>query len=290
MLIDKHWIAQLPIKNIKFVTPVSGGFMNATYCLQTDDHQKYFMKMQPGKGKRFFQYEVDGLKLVSQAATVPKLVTYGQVGSDGYLILKWQKFMKFDQGNQYELGKMVAKMHQIHAKRFGFNYGFHLGDIPKDNHWQTSWSTFYVKQRLDPSVKYLKQHGGWSDFRERHYRKMRQAFIDYYADPKNKVIPSLLHGDLWSGNCEFTTDGKPMLIDPNVIFGDRELDLSLTKMPSSYGNFNAEFYRGYNNVYPSKPGFEHRMWWYQFNYVLNDAITFNNVGKKSGIDQLLAKF
>ncbi|XIF20066.1 MAG: Hypothetical protein AJITA_00782 [Acetilactobacillus jinshanensis] len=38
-----------------------------------------------------------------------------------------------------------------------------------------------------------------------------------------------------------------MLIDPDVFFGDREMDL------------------GYNSIYPVRPGFQDRLPWYQFN-------------------------
>jgi len=51
--------------------------------------------------------------------------------------------------------------------------------------------------------------------------------------------PSLLHGDLWSGN--FITDdlGNACVIDPAVYYGHREADLAMTKL---FGGFDPRFY------------------------------------------------
>ena len=68
--------------------------------------------------------------------------------------------------------------------------------------------------------------------------------------------PSLVHGDLWSGNFMTGTDGEPCLIDPAVYYGHREMDLSMTKL---FGGFDDKFYEAYNVEYPLTPGFEERV-------------------------------
>ncbi|XIF19718.1 MAG: fructosamine kinase family protein [Acetilactobacillus jinshanensis] len=153
MTVNSEWIKRLPIKNIKSVTPVSGGDINEAYCVKTNQ-KKYFMKVQPGRGKNFFFHEVEGLNLLSQAAFIPKVITYGQIGRDGYLILKW---INFGTGSQYKLGQTVAKVHRIHSRKFGLDHDFKLGKIPKNNHWQNSWIKFYINQRLDPLVNLPKR-------------------------------------------------------------------------------------------------------------------------------------
>ena len=43
-------------------------------------------------------------------------------------------------------------------------------------------------------------------------------------------IPSLLHGDLWSGNMMCGKKGMPWIIDPAAYVGDFEADLAMTQM------------------------------------------------------------
>jgi len=66
--------------------------------------------------------------------------------------------------------------------------------------------------------------------------------------------PSLLHGDLWSGNVYWARSG-PALIDPACYFGSPEADLAFTEM---FGGFSQAFYRAYAEVNPQLTGYEQR--------------------------------
>lgn len=77
--------------------------------------------------------------------------------------------------------------------------------------------------------------------------------------------PSLLHGDLWSGNAMATADG-PALIDPAVYRGHREADLAMTEL---FGGFDARFHVAYREAWPLLPGYaEERRAVYQLYYLL----------------------
>ena len=57
--------------------------------------------------------------------------------------------------------------------------------------------------------------------------------------------PSLVHGDLWSGNTYADVSGRPVLIDPAVYLGDGEVDLAMTEL---FGGFGTRFYDAYHDV------------------------------------------
>jgi fructosamine-3-kinase len=63
--------------------------------------------------------------------------------------------------------------------------------------------------------------------------------------------PSLVHGDLWSGNI---VDGRA-LIDPAVSFSDREIDLAFATV---FGGIPSDFFAGYVEAWPLDPGWERR--------------------------------
>jgi fructosamine-3-kinase len=65
--------------------------------------------------------------------------------------------------------------------------------------------------------------------------------------------PTLVHGDLWSGNV-YASD-QACLVDPAVYYGHRELDIALSQL---FGGFNSVFYQAYNEVYPLQNGWEER--------------------------------
>jgi len=67
--------------------------------------------------------------------------------------------------------------------------------------------------------------------------------------------PSLLHGDLWSGNHGFTGEGFPILFDPAPYYGDRETDIAMTEL---FGGFGRNFYTAYCTAYPLDEGYELR--------------------------------
>lgn len=239
MAIDQDWLAKLPIEKVDEFHPVSGGDINDSYSLQTANHH-YFMKVQPGRGKVFFDHEVEGLHLLGEVANTPKVIASGEINGDGYLIQNW---VDTGQGSQFDLGKMVARVHQSHAQKFGLDHNFTAGKLPKINTWQSDWITFYLDQRLKPLVKLATENHRWNDWREKHFLALCDQFKHYYAT--HQVQPSLLHGDLWAGNFMFETSGRPMLIDPDVFYGDRELDIAMTTV---FGGFYKDFYNGYNSV------------------------------------------
>ncbi|WP_105956112.1 fructosamine kinase family protein [Apilactobacillus quenuiae] len=279
--LDNKWLSQLPFNKIEKLTPVSGGDINDSYLLLADNN-KYFMKVQPNRGKKFFEHEAQGIHLLSKAARVPNIIQYGQIDNDGFLIQDWIN-VKVN-GNQYDLGKMVAKVHEIHNSKFGLDKNFDLGKIPKNNQWNNSWTDFYINQRLNPLVNMAQKNGLWNKFRQKGYEQLKNNFISNFN--KRNITPSLLHGDLWSGNFMFNEKGLPLLIDPDVFYGDREMDIGITTV---FGGFNEQFYQGYNEEYPLEQGWKQRLIYYQFYYLMAHLNLF---GETYGfaVDNILDKF
>ncbi|PWG00758.1 fructosamine kinase family protein [Levilactobacillus bambusae] len=277
MTLSNEWFTKLPLSDVTTIEPVKGGDINLAFHLVANQHD-YFLLVQPGKPQAFYQHEVDGLNLIGKVALVPGVVATGEINGNAFLILEW---LASGSGSQYRLGQTVAHIHQVHNSYFGFDHDELDARIPKINTWQSDWGTFYTQQRLDPLVLLAKQNGYWSEKREAAYQQLRADFLSY---TKHRTIkPSLLHGDLWSGNYMFTADGTPALIDPDVLYGDREFDLAMTTI---FGGFSAGFYQGYTDTYPLSAGYEDRLPWYQLYYLL---VHLNLFGETYGtaVDQIL---
>jgi fructosamine-3-kinase len=93
-----------------------------------------------------------------------------------------------------------------------------------------------------------------------------------------------LHGDFWSGNTFFDTQGQPVFIDPVVSYGHREVDLAMSQL---FGGFRREFIDSYQEILPMRAGWEERLTIYQLYYLL---VHLNTFGESYGdaVDRVLA--
>ncbi|MFD1471867.1 fructosamine kinase family protein [Companilactobacillus mishanensis] len=259
MRLNKAWFQELGIDNVKDFAPVSGGDINLAFKISTND-ENYFLKVQPKNDETFFDHEIEGLNLINEVANAPKPIKSGTFERNGYLLMN---YLEFGEGSQKDLGKMVAKMHEKHAPQFGLDHNIENAKNPKINTWQDNWSDFYINQRLNVLVEQIKKHGDWTVYRQSLMNRFQTKIREYYAD--HKVEPSLMHGDLWNGNVGFQADGTPILFDPDVFYGNREMDIAMTVL---FGGFSQDFYDGYNEEYPLDEGWELRVPWYQTYYLL----------------------
>jgi len=78
------------------------------------------------------------------------------------------------------------------------------------------------------------------------------------------VKPSVLHGDLWSGNIG-AVKGKPCIFDPAVYFGHHEAEWGMSWCAS----LSPAFFKGYRSVIPKDDGFRARSLLYEAYHQLN---------------------
>jgi fructosamine-3-kinase len=84
------------------------------------------------------------------------------------------------------------------------------------------------------------------------------------------LAPSLIHGDLWSGNVLHTAQG-PGLVDPACAYAHREMEFGITTL---FGGFGERFFRGYEEEWPLAAGWRERNPLYQLYHLLNHQHLF----------------
>jgi len=146
-------------------------------------------------------------------------------------------------GDRRELGRHLATAHGHLGRAFGWHRDNVIGPLPQRNPWTDDWATFFVEQRLAP---YL------DDLPVELARRLERAAAGPLPDLlDHDVAPSLIHGDLWSGN---VIAGR-WLIDPAVNHADRELDLAMLDL---FGGVPADLLAGYEEVWPLDTGWQQR--------------------------------
>jgi protein-ribulosamine 3-kinase len=269
--IIKNKIESIVKEKIISEASVSGGCINDARILTTESQSKYFVKINNQHPADMFNKEANGLNEIACSSTirVPKVIFV----NDDFILIEAIFSGKRSQNFSQEFGFNFAKMHKYYGSGFGFYEDNYIGstlqlNIPSDLEI-SDWVKFYFNKRLLYQFK-LAETKGYTDAIFRKIFGQLENKIDRVLD-SDENAPSLLHGDLWSGNYLIDENGNACLIDPAVYYGNREADLAMTKL---FGGFDTKFYDSYNEVYPLESGYEYRENIYKLYHVLNHLNLF----------------
>ena len=84
------------------------------------------------------------------------------------------------------------------------------------------------------------------------------------------ATPSLIHGDLWSGNVLWTSRG-PAGVDPACAYADREMEFGITTL---FGGLSERAFSAYDEAWPMESGWRERNPLYQLYHLMNHAVLF----------------
>lgn len=264
--------------------PVQGGDINQCFRLETS-RGAFFMKVNASLfGLDFFEKEARGLILLANtgAIHVPRPLFDGKFHQQVYLVMEALERGAAGQDFWETFGHSMAALHGHHADRFGLEYPNYIGKMHQDNTWLDQWHNFYANQRIMCNV-YKAKERQLLDIAE---VEMAENFCSKLQEIIPAEKPSLLHGDLWSGNYIATTDGLPAVFDPAVYFGHRETDIAMARL---FGGFDSRFFSAYQEAWPLQPGWEERMPVFQLYPLLIHLLLFG--GKyRNLVAETLRKF
>jgi fructosamine-3-kinase len=184
------------------------------------------------------------------------------------------------------LGKQLAWQHRCTHAEFGWERDNTIGSTPQTNTRCKDWVEFFRERRLGVQLELALRGGASAAIIERGKllcELMPGLFASY------QPVPSLLHGDFWSGNWGSDEDGLPVMFDPAVYYGDREADIAMTRL---FGGFGHAFYTAYQSTWPLDAGANSRVALYNLYHVLNHHNLFGGgylLQAEGMIDGLLAE-
>lgn len=247
---------------------VGGGCINEGHIIRGHG-RAYFVKLNAPDKAQMFSAEAAGLDEIGRTGTVrvPRPVCHGAGPAASWIVLEHLELKPADDGGMRALGSSLARLHRVTSRRYGWSRANTIGSTPQINTPADDWIMFWRERRLGFQLGFAaaKGHGRLVASGERLVEKL-PAFFEGYSPS-----PSLLHGDLWSGNAAMTVDGEPVIYDPAVYYGDREADLAMTEL---FGGFPREFYEAYDEAYPLEDGYETRKHLYNLYHLLNHLNLF----------------
>jgi len=137
-----------------------------------------------------------------------------------------------------------------------------------------SWWEFYRLMRLLPQIEFARQAGRLTPERERLLMGVVEGLPELLSGIPEE--PCLLHGDLWSGNCLCAEGDEPVLIDPAIYLGHREMEIAFIEL---FGGFPPGFVEQYHNHLPLDGGYARRRPLHQLYHLLNH---WNHFGEPYG--------
>ena len=256
---------------VKKTESLSGGCISNAYRLTFEDDLSCLIKINEHSPADMFIKEAHGLQELrkANAIKVPEVLLFDA----GFILLEFIDISIKQKNFFEEFGRKFALLHKYTADEFGFYEDNYIGSTPQmninDETTKKNWTSFYFNKRLLYQFK-LAEKNGYADNHLRDAFMKTEDIIESILGSSD-ATPSLLHGDLWSGNYMTDKNGEACLIDPAVYYGDREADLAMTKL---FGGFSQSFYDSYNEVFPLQEGWKYRENIYILYHVLNHLNLF----------------
>lgn len=256
--------------------PVSGGDINRAYKVVLSNDETLFMKLNARENASFFTAEAAGIHAIAQTNTIgtPHILCTGtdESGNCSFLLMEF-----LDSGSRIAefwetFAHQLAKLHQadtrefVQGGRFGFGQDNFIGATAQINTAYDGWVSFFRDCRLKPQFQRAAAYFSRTD--DRKIDRLLERLDDILVEPSH---PSLLHGDLWSGNFITGSDGRAWLIDPAAYVGHAEADIAMTEL---FGGYPAAFYAAYKEAAPLQLGYEDRRDLYNLYHLLNHLNLF----------------
>ncbi len=244
--------------------PLSSGITGETFRLQTKS-ESIFLKLIDINRSPILYSEAEGLKAISNTNTLktPRIFAKGESADFAWLALEFISLRSPNTSCAIEMGESLAAMHQNQNDFHGWHSNNWIGANKQRNSFSNDWPNFFKEFRLLPQLNQALDNNldtSVFDSGQLLLEEISKLFTNYYP------APSLLHGDLWTGNWASDPEGNPIVFDPACYYGDRETDIAMTEL---FAGFRQDFYDAYNSANPIDKGYVERKSVYNLYHILN---------------------
>ena len=239
-------IKKITGSEIKKKSALSGGCVGDVYKLELANSQILVAKVG-GLGSGL---EIEGMMLnylgKHSKIPVPRVVYV----DEKLLLMTWiPSTGSLDKKTQIHAADLVSSLHNITSEQYGFASDTVIGGLHQDNSKNESWLEFFAQNRLYAMAVQGINSGRLPKTVMVRLEKLIERLKNWIDEPNQ---PSLIHGDMWSGNVLSEGGRVTGFIDPAIYFADPEIELAFTTLFSTFGDY---FFSRYNEHRNIKPGF-----------------------------------
>ncbi|KAJ3183653.1 hypothetical protein HDU85_002082 [Gaertneriomyces sp. JEL0708] len=208
-------------------TEIGGGCVNGAFKYETSEGP-VFVKINQNATVdpvTMFVGEATSLQHILAATTsygvsfAPMPLFHGPLSQGAFLTTSYIPLTAPTKRHQVELARRLATMHSSDPPPdcvglgFGFPVPTMLGTTHQDNTWDLDWVSFYRKRFKAMIDKVLSNYP--QDFELQRLGDAVCAKMPEFFAGCDEIKPSLIHGDLWSGNWGVNSETDlPVIFDP----------------------------------------------------------------------------
>lgn len=150
---------------------------------------------------------------------------------------------------QHAAADHLARLHSVTGPAFGLERDTLIGGLHQPNTPDLSWRSFFVEQRLHYMGREAHTAGRLPAATLRRLETLCGSIGRWIDEPS---APSLIHGDMWTGNVLCNAGRIAGFVDPAIYYADPEIELAFSTL---FGTFGDAFFARYQEHRPLAPGF-----------------------------------
>jgi fructosamine-3-kinase len=258
--------------------------ISSSVRMTTAEGMEIFVKHSVDGPAQMFPAEADGLAwLAAPAALRTPQVLAVRDQPPRFIALEWIAPGSPAADHDDRLGRGLATLHRAGAPTFGYDDDNLIATLAQANGPRPTWSEFYGERRIAPLARQGVDAGLIEARLSRRLDALCERLQELCGPPEP---PARLHGDLWGGNAIVDATGMPVLIDPAVYGGHREVDLAMMRL---FGGFGARVFAAYDEAWPLADGAPDRVALYQLYPLLVHVLLFGG-GYVAQLDRALSRY
>ncbi|MBB6182964.1 fructosamine kinase family protein [Oleiagrimonas soli] len=245
------------------------------------DGRTAFLKQRRDRPATLLQAEARGLRLLRSAGGVRVPDIYAEYPHA--LLLEDLGEGMPTEDFQARAAHGLARQHLVVSSHFGLEHDGWCGDSPQDNTVDTDGHHFFATHRLQPQALRAHRSGYIDDADHARVQRLCERLPEFIP----RYSPSLLHGDLWSGNLHCCSNGEPALIDAGAAhYGWAEADLAMLTL---FGDPGPRFFAQYAEHAALASDWRERAPLYNLYHLLNHLNLFGR-GYLGAVRSVLRRF
>jgi fructosamine-3-kinase len=220
------------------------GFGLAGYRAELADGRKLAVKVRAEAGRADLTLEAYMLAELARQSSLP--VPAVHLAEPDLLVMD---YIDHDGGGitpevERHAAELIAALHAVPRSFFGYERDTLIGPLPQPNPKSDRWVPFFRDHRLLAMARAAEAEGKLPARLLVRLERLAERLSDYLTEPSH---PSLLHGDLWTGNVLVRGKRIAGFVDPAIYCGHPEIELAFTTM---FGTFGAPFFEAYAVLLP----------------------------------------